>query len=145
MILRVSKMPNLGRVYEEIKVHAQDLSEKVKDLIHEGNVRRIIIKDDHGNTFMEIPLSVATLGVILAPVLAAVGAIATAFSHFTVVAERVDRSAPGPPPAAFRSTSGFGATEEQVDMKGTVAQRIDARGTKVEDLGGVGGHDAKGG
>ena len=138
-------MPNLGRVYEEIKVRAQDLSEKVKELIHEGNVRRIIIKDDHGNTFMEIPLSVATLGVILAPVLAAVGAIATVLSHFTVVVERVDRGTPAPPPPAFRSTSGFGATEEQVDMKGTVAQRIDARGTKVEDLGGVGGHDAKGG
>ena len=145
MNLRVSNMQNLGRVYEEIKVHAQDLSVKVKDLIHESNVRRIIIRDDHGNTFMEIPLSVATLGVIAAPVLSAVGGLATVLSNFTVVVERVDRSAPAPPPTAFRSTSGFGATEEQVDMKGTVAQRIDARGTKVEDLGGVGGHDAKGG
>src|SRR5260370_20165259 len=138
-------MPNLGRVYEEIKVHAQDLSVRVKDLIHESNVRRIIIRDDHGNTFMEIPLSVATLGVIAAPILSAVGAMATVLSNFTVVVERAERSTPGPPPAAFRSTSGFGATEEQVDMKGTVAQRIDARGTKVEDLRALGGHDATGG
>src|SRR5207244_1139218 len=129
---RIQFMQNLGRGFEEMKVHAQDLVEKVGELIHEGNVRRIIIKDDHGNTFMEIPLTVATLGVIAAPVLAAVGAIATALSNFTVVVERPDRSTAGPPRA--RATSGLGASEDQVDMKGTVAQRIDSHGTKVEDL-----------
>src|SRR5262245_16992513 len=141
-------MQNFGRVYEEIKVHAQDLVEKVKILIHEGNVRRVIIKDDHGNTFMEIPLSIATLGVIAAPVLSAVGAIAGALSNFTVVVERAERITPASAPpatATARAGWGIGATEEQVDMKDTVAQRIDARGTKVEDLGGVGEHDAKGG
>jgi len=139
-------MQNIGRVFEEVKVQAQDLVEKVKQLIHEGNVRRVIIRDDHGATFMEVPLSVATLGVIAAPVLAAVGAIATALSHFTVVVERTDRSTAGPAPlaAAARGTSGT-PTDEQVSMKDTVGQRIDSRGTKVEDLGGVGGHDAKGG
>jgi hypothetical protein len=138
-------MQNLSRVYEEIKVRAQDLSQKVEGLIHEGNVRRIIIKDDHGATFMEVPLSVATLGAIAAPVLAAVGAIATALAHFTVVVERAEPVAPPAAPSAFHANSGFGATEDQVDMKSTVAQRIDSHGTKVEDLGGVGGHDAKGG
>src|SRR5437762_6233982 len=135
-------MEDLGRVYEEIKVRARDLVEKVKELIHEGNVRRVIIKDDHGVTFMEIPLSVATVGVIAAPVLAAVGAIAAALSNFTVVVERAERGAgPGRGSASSaRAGSGFGATEEQVDMKGTVAQRIDRRGTKIEDLGGVGEH-----
>ena len=44
-------MEDLGRVYEEIKVRAADLVEKVKGLIHEGNVRRVIIKDDHGGHF----------------------------------------------------------------------------------------------
>src|SRR5262244_2964001 len=119
-------MQNFGRVFEEIKVQAHDLVDKVKELIHEGNVRRVIIKDDHGATFMEVPLTVATLGVIAAPVLAAVGAIATALSHFTVVVERTDRSAavPAPAAAAARATSGT-PTEEQVDMKNTVAQRID--------------------
>ena len=67
-------MQNIGRVFEEVKVQARDLVDKVKELIHEGNVRRVIIKDDHGATFVEIPLTVATVSVILAPVLAAVGA-----------------------------------------------------------------------
>src|SRR5690348_7941758 len=124
-------MQNFGRVYEEIKVHAQDLVEKVKALIHEGNVRRVIIKDDQGNTFMEIPLTVATLGVIAAPVLAAVGAIAGAFSHFTIVVERSERPANASAQATSgRAGSGIGATEEQVDMKDTVAQRVDSHGTK---------------
>ena len=136
-------MEPLGSVYEEIRVRAGDLAGRVQDIIHEGNVRRVIIKDGQGVTFIEIPLSIATLAVITAPVLAAVGAIATALSDFTVVVERVNRSA-----AAARSTgatSGFGATEENMDMKGTIGQRIDAKGTKLEDLGGVGGHDSKGG
>ena len=137
-------MQNIGRVFEEVKVQARDLVDKVKDLIHEGNVRRVIIKDDHGATFVEIPLTVATVSVILAPVLAAVGAIATAMSQFTVVVERTDRSTAGPTPAAASTTTGT-PTEEQVSMKDTVGQRIDSRGTKVEDLGGVGAHDAKGG
>jgi hypothetical protein len=93
---------------------------------------------------MEVPLTVATLGVIAAPVLAAVGAIATALSHFTLVVERTDRSTTGPVPAPAPTTTGT-PTEEQVSMKDTVGQRIDSRGTKVEDLGGVGAHDAKGG
>jgi hypothetical protein len=137
-------MQNIGRVFEEVKVQAQDLVDKVKELIHEGNVRRVIIKDDHGAVFMEVPLTVATLGVIAAPVLAAVGAIATALSHFTLVVERTDRSTTGPVPAPAPTTTGT-PTEEQVSMKDTVGQRIDSRGTKVEDLGGVGAHDAKGG
>jgi hypothetical protein len=141
-------MEDLGRVYEEIKVRAMDLVEKVKGLIQEGNVRRVIIKDDHGVTFMEIPLTVATVSVIAAPVLAAVGAIAAALSNFMVVVERAEH---GPGPARTASTahggsgSGFGASEDQVDMRDTVAQRIDRKGTKIEDLGGVGEHDAKGG
>src|SRR6185436_20898143 len=136
-------MQTIGRVFEEVKVQAQDLVDKVKELIHEGNVRRVIIKDDHGAVFMEVPLTVATLGVIAAPVLAAVGAIATALSHFTLVVERTDRSTTGPVPAPAPTTTGT-PTEEQVSMKDTVGQRIDSRGTKVEDLGGVGAHDAKG-
>ena len=79
---------------EEMQVLGRDLVEKVKSLIHEGNVQRIIIKDDHGNTFMEIPVTFAAIGVIAAPVLAAVGAISVLVAKFTVVVERS-----GPPPA----------------------------------------------
>jgi hypothetical protein len=67
----------------------------VKNLIHEGTVRRIIIKDDKGNTFIEIPVTVAAIGAIFAPVLAAVGAIAAMASHFTIV---VEKTRPANPP-----------------------------------------------
>jgi hypothetical protein len=141
-------MEKLDGIYEEIKVYANDLVEKVREAIHEGNVRRVIIKDDHGNTFMEIPLTIAALGVIGAPVLAAVGAIATALSHFTVGIERVNRSdtsGTDRTALAARTTPVIGATEDQVDMKDTVPQRLDDHGTKAEDLAGVGEHDSKGG
>lgn len=63
----------------------RDLVEKVKSLIHEGNVRRIIIRDTQGNTFMEISVTVAAVGAVLAPVLAAVGAISALAAKFTIV------------------------------------------------------------
>src|SRR5260370_24596681 len=123
-------MDNLGKIYEEFKVQAGDLVEKVRQLIHEGNVRRIIIKDQTGATYLEMPLTVATLGVILAPVLAAVGAVAAALSDFTVVVERAKplTATAGHGAAPGAQGSGIGATEEQVDMKDTVGQRIDKRG-----------------
>jgi hypothetical protein len=79
----------LHRVIEEIQVLGRDLVEKVKALIHEGNVQRLIIKDEHGHTFVEIPVTVAAIGVIAAPVLAAVGAISALAAKFTIVVERV--------------------------------------------------------
>lgn len=84
---------------EEIQVLGRDLVDRVKALIHEGNVRRIIIKDVQGNTFVEIPVTVAAVGAILAPVLAAVGAIAAAVAKFTIVVERSEPpNPPNPPP-----------------------------------------------
>lgn len=91
-------MDNLGQIYEKIRVHANELVDKVKELIHEGNVRRIIIKDESGHTFMEIPLSVATVGVILAPILAAVAAIAAVVSKVDIVVERNPPADPPPTP-----------------------------------------------
>jgi hypothetical protein len=75
-------------VYEEFKVMGKDLVERIGQLIHEGNVRRIIIKDEKGNTFLEIPLTVATVGVIAVPVLAALGTIAALIANFTIVVEK---------------------------------------------------------
>jgi hypothetical protein len=146
-------MDQLGRIFEQVKVHAGDLADKVKELIHEGNVRRIIIKDEGGHTFVEIPLSVATVGVVLAPILAAVAAIATVVSRFEVV---VERAAPAARPAApgWQTAAGghstvtdrsTGATESQMNMAGTVAQHSDRKGTKLEDAGGTGEHDSQGG
>ncbi len=79
---------------EEIQVLGRDLVDKVRELIHEGNVQRIVVKDEHGNTFIEIPVTVAAVSVILAPLLAAIGAISALVSKFTIV---VVRSEPKPP------------------------------------------------
>jgi Domain of unknown function (DUF4342) len=73
---------------EEVQVLGRDLVDKVRSLIHEGNVQRIIIKDEHGHTFIEIPVTFAAIGVIAAPVLAAVGAISALVAKFTIVVER---------------------------------------------------------
>ncbi len=85
---------SIDHFVEEIQVLGRDLVEKVKALIHEGNVNRIIIKDDKGNTFVEIPVTVATVGAIFAPVLAAVGAISALAAKFKIVIERA-KPAPG--------------------------------------------------
>ena len=79
---------------EEVHVLGRDLVDKVRDLIHEGNVQRIVVKDEHGNTFVEIPVTIAAVGAILAPLLAAVGAISALVAKFTIV---VVRSEPKPP------------------------------------------------
>ena len=76
------------RKYEEFKVDGDSLLSKIKEIIHEGNVRRIIIKDDKGNTYIEIPLTVGIVGVVLLPVWAAIGAIAALAANFTIVVER---------------------------------------------------------
>jgi hypothetical protein len=75
---------------EEVQVFGRDLVEKVRALIHEGNVQRIIIKDEHGNTFVEIPVTVAAVGAVLAPVLAAVAAISALVAKFTIVVQRAE-------------------------------------------------------
>ncbi len=75
---------------EEITVMGSSLVDKVKELIHEGNVQRVIIKSDEGHTLVEIPVTFAAIGVIAAPVLAAVSAIAAIVTKCTVVVERRD-------------------------------------------------------
>lgn len=87
----------MERIYEELKVVGKDLVDKVGSLLHEGNVRRLIIKDDKGHTFMEVPLTVAAIGAIFAPVLAAIGAVAGMAAHFTVGVERTTGEPPAPP------------------------------------------------
>lgn len=73
---------------EEFKVRGEDLSNKVKDIINEGNVRRIIVKNKEGKTLVELPLTIGVVGAALAPVLAAVGAIAVLVTECTIVVER---------------------------------------------------------
>ena len=73
---------------ESFKVAADQLVDAVKKLLHEGNVRRVIIAQD-GRTIAEFPLTVGVIGAVLAPMLAAVGAIAAVVTDCTVVVERV--------------------------------------------------------
>jgi hypothetical protein len=78
----------LNTFFEEVKVLGNELVDKVKELIHEGNVRRIIIKDEQGRTFVEIPVTVAAVGAVFAPIPAAVGALAAMAAKFTIVVEK---------------------------------------------------------
>lgn len=73
---------------EEFKVNGEELLAKVKQLIDEGNVRRIIIKNKEDKNLVELPLTVGVVGAVLAPVLAAVGAIAALVTECTIVVER---------------------------------------------------------
>ncbi len=61
---------------EEFHVNGEELLAKVKKLIHEGNIRRVIIKDKDGKIVMEIPMTLGVVGALIAPQLAAIGAIA---------------------------------------------------------------------
>ena len=73
---------------EEFKVNGEELLGKVKALVNEGNIRRIIIKDESGKTLVELPLTFGVVGALLAPVLAAVGAIAALVTKCTIIVER---------------------------------------------------------
>ena len=73
---------------EEFKVDGEDLLKKVKHLIAEGNIRRITIRNKEGKNIVELPLTVGVVGAVLAPPLAAVGAIAALVSECTIVVER---------------------------------------------------------
>lgn len=73
---------------EQFKVYGHEVLEKVKKLIKEGNVRRIIIKNEKGKAMMEIPVTFAVVGAVFAPVLAAVGALAALLSKCTIEVER---------------------------------------------------------
>lgn len=75
---------------EEFKVDGEKLIAKIKELIHEGNIRRIIIKDKDGKTLMEIPMTFGVVGVLIAPQLAAIGAIAALLTEATVLVEKAE-------------------------------------------------------
>jgi uncharacterized membrane protein YvbJ len=75
-------------VSEEFSVSADNLVKRVKELLHEGNVRRIIIKDEEEKILLEMPVTVGVVGVILAPWLAALGAIGALATRCTITVER---------------------------------------------------------
>ena len=73
---------------EEFKISGEDISEKIKEIIKEGNARRIIIKNEDGKSVAEFPLTVGAVGALIAPILAAVGAIAALLTKCTIVVEK---------------------------------------------------------
>ena len=77
---------------EEFRVSGEELLAKIKQLVHEGNIRRIVIKNKEGGIIIEIPLTLGVVGALLAPTLAAVGAVAALVTEATVV---VEKSGPG--------------------------------------------------
>ena len=73
---------------ETIEVMGDDLVAKIKEIVHEGNVRRIIIKNEEGVQLIEIPLTVGVVGALLLPALAAIGAVAALVAKCTIEVER---------------------------------------------------------
>lgn len=79
---------------EEFKINGEQLVGKVKSLIREGNVRRIIIKNRQDKTLVEFPLTIGLVGAVIAPALAAVGAVAALITECTLIVERDDNRSP---------------------------------------------------
>lgn len=81
------------RRWEEHKVSGDRVISRIRELIREGNVRRVIIRSDEGRTIIEIPLTLGVVGTLIAPAWAAIGAIAALVTNCSIVVEREE---PGP-------------------------------------------------
>ena len=79
---------------QEFKLHGDSVVSKLKEILHEGDIRRITIKNDEGHTLIEIPLTLGVVGALLMPVWAAVGAIAALAASLTIVVERTNAVPP---------------------------------------------------
>lgn len=106
---------------EEFTLNGDEVVAKVRELINEGNIRRLILRNEDGKTLMEIPLSVGLVGgvavVALAPILAAVGALAALVTRLSIV---VERAAPEEDTTVHRSghegaATGAGSAPEETD------------------------------
>ena len=75
---------------EEYKVTGDELVHKVKQIVHEGNIRKISIKTEGGNTLLEFPLTIGVVGVVLLPLWAALGAAAALITDCTIAVEKVE-------------------------------------------------------
>ncbi len=73
---------------ESFKVAGDEILNKVKEIIKEGNARRIIIKNDKDETIMEFPLTIGAIGVVLAPLYAAIGTLAALATNCTIIVEK---------------------------------------------------------
>jgi hypothetical protein len=104
---------------EELKVRGDALVGKVREVVREGNVRRIIIKDSDGRSMIEIPLTLGVVGALVAPVWAAIGAIAALAADWSIVVER--RETPGTggaTPSTGKSTRRRASTRSSPEQAG---------------------------
>ena len=74
--------------HESFKVSGDEILSKVKEIIKEGNARKIIIKNEKEDTIMEFPLTIGAIGVVLAPIFAAVGTLTALATHCTIIVEK---------------------------------------------------------
>lgn len=88
MATKTKTSANASSKKEQFKVSGEEILNKVKKLIKEGNVRRIVIKNEKGKVLMEIPVTFAVVGAFFAPMLAAIGALAALISKATIEVER---------------------------------------------------------
>lgn len=90
--------PDPNTKSEEFQFSGDTLLAKIKELIHAGNVRRVIIRNEEGRTLVDIPLTLGVVGTLLAPQLAAIGAIAALVLHGSIVVEKqADDASPETP------------------------------------------------
>jgi hypothetical protein len=75
---------------EEIQVAGDKLVSTIRSILHEGNVRRITIKNEEGKTLIEIPLTLGVVGALLLPVWAALGTIAALAANLTIIIEKTE-------------------------------------------------------
>ena len=75
---------------EEFKLEGGKVLDKIKELIHQGNIRRIILKNEEGKTLIEIPLTLGLVGAALLPIFAAVGALAAVLTRMVIVVEKAE-------------------------------------------------------
>lgn len=87
-LIRLEEEAQSATWQERIQVQGAELVDKVKQLIEEGNVRRIVIRNQEGKTLVELPVTVGALGAVLAPQLAMLGVIAALVTRATIVVER---------------------------------------------------------
>ena len=117
-LIRLEEEAKRNTWQERIQVQGAELVDRVRQLINEGNVRRIVIRNQDGQTLVELPVTVGALGALLAPMLAVVGVIAALVTRATIVVERRtaqgDGARDGTPAAGDPGPAGDGQGEEGV-------------------------------
>jgi hypothetical protein len=76
--------------FEEIKVFGHEVADKVRDLIHEGNVRRVVLKNEQGKTVVEIPVTIAAVGAVIVPEFAVLGTLVALAAKYTILVEKTN-------------------------------------------------------